>query len=526
VFRAGTRLVEVSVTVLDKKGNAVTGLGQADFTVRDEGQPRPIAFFHYEGAPATAAATAQPTTAQPARPRGVFSNRVELAGGPSRSVTALVLDAVNTPPQALTMARAQMMRYLKALAPGSRVALFHMGLKLSVLHDFSDDAASLRARLEKVASELPPRHVTDFARSVQEAQDFVGLFKHDPVLRALMAESMGRALKAEMETNSAVRRNRLEQSLAGLEALGRHLAGIPGRKNLVWIGGGFALASSGRLGGVDSFETAIRDTARRLAQQGITLYIVDARGLAAPEQAKAAYRGTMSSRGPFAGLANTEEANNNPRTAMNLMASVTGGRYLYDDNDLTSGFQYAVADLRGSYTLGFYAPENGGPAWRKLKVGVKRPGVSVRHREGYAAGAPPPLEWNEETRQAVISNPLGSSIIPLTAKCETTPAGELALTLTIGAASLDSRAEGGNFTAELEVIFADRTAEGAARSQSGKLTVAVPANEWPQVREQGVRTSRQWKPAAGASSVRVVVRDIRSGLYGAVDVPLQGLPGF
>jgi VWFA-related protein len=518
VFRAGTRLVEVSVTVLDRKGNAVTGLGQADFTVLDEGQPRPIAFFQWEGAPAAEAPPAAP-------PAGLFSNRVELAGGPPRSVTALVLDALNTPPPALTMARAQMMRYLRALAPSSRVALFQMGLELRVLHDFTDDAASLRARLEKATFNAPPPRARDFSRSVQEAEDFIGLFKDDPGLRAAMAESMGRVLKAEMASNEAARQSRREQSLAALEALGRHLAGIPGRKNLVWIGAGFAMSSSSGRGGIDSYEDAVRNTARRLAQQGITLYIVDTRGLASPEPVKAAYRGTMSSRGPFAGLARIEEANNDAHTAMNLMAAVTGGRYLYDTNDLAAGFQYAAADLRGSYTLGFYAPEDAGSGWRKLKVSVKRSGLSVRHREGYAAAAPPPSEWDDESRQAALANPLGSSMIPLTVHCEHTPAGELSLALTIGAAGLDFRPEGGSFTAELELVLADRTPDGVGRPQSGRFRAAVPADQLPQVRAQGLRASRRWTPAAGASSVRVLVRDNRSGQYGTVDVPLKRLPG-
>ena len=37
-FRATTRLVELSVTALDKKGQAVTDLRQEDFTIQDEGK--------------------------------------------------------------------------------------------------------------------------------------------------------------------------------------------------------------------------------------------------------------------------------------------------------------------------------------------------------------------------------------------------------------------------------------------------------------------------------------------------------
>ena len=74
---------------------------------------------------------------------------------------------------------------------------------------------------------------------------------------------------------------------------------------------------------------------------------------------------------------------------MTLMANITGGRYFFNTNDLTTGFQQALTDLRGSYTLGFYAPEEPDNKWHKLTVKVKRPRVTVRYREGYLARGRP-----------------------------------------------------------------------------------------------------------------------------------------
>jgi VWFA-related protein len=526
VFRAGTRLVEVSVTVLDKKGNAVAGLAPSDFTVLDEGKPRPVAFFRFEGLSETAVEKPRPAP-------GVFTNKVELAGGPPRNVTALVLDALNTPPQDSAVARAQMMRYLKALTPETRVAIFHMGRQLSVLHDFTDDAASLRARLEKAVIGMPLEGISDFTQSVIEAEQFVNLFADDPAMQKVIEDMMRINLEMEMLANAAARRSRMERSLAAMDSLGLHLAGIPGRKNLVWISAGFSMASvtgamgMGPRGGVENYESMVQKTSRRLAQHGVTLYIVDSKGVAAPPETAAAFRSPppVRGRGRFEPQMDAERISGDPHAAMNLMASITGGRYLYNTNDLAAGFKQAVADLHGSYTLGFYASEEPNDRWHKLKVRVNRSGANVRHRQGYLAySAPPaPVEWSEETWRGVISNPLGSSVIPLTAKCETTPASELTLALTIDADSLDFRSAGENLTADLEVVFADRTLAGSTRSHSGKLVATVLASKWQEVRAQGVRTSRQWKPASDVNSVRVVVRDMHTGQYGTVDVSLKEL---
>ena len=279
---------------------------------------------------------------------------------------------------------------------------------------------------------------------------------------------------------------------------------------------------------LEDHEKMVRQTSQRLAQQGITLYIVDAKGLETARETTASSRGRLPTRGfgNFEPQMDAERASGDPRPAMRLMASITGGRYLYDTNDLAVGFRKTVADLRGAYTLGFYAPEEPDNKWHKLRVRVARPGVNVSHREGYqaAAAASAPVEWSYETWQAVISNPLGSSIIPLTARCETTPSGEIALALVVDVKSFDFRADGGNLKANLQAAIVDRTADGQMRPQFLTLAPSVPAAEWEDLRARGISLRRQWKPAPDVTTIRVVVRDTRTGQYGSVDVPLQALP--
>ena len=45
VFRADTELIQVDVSVLDKRRRPVKGLTAADFTILEDGQPRPVQAF-------------------------------------------------------------------------------------------------------------------------------------------------------------------------------------------------------------------------------------------------------------------------------------------------------------------------------------------------------------------------------------------------------------------------------------------------------------------------------------------------
>ena len=526
-FRTTTRLVELTVTALDKKGHAVTDLRVEDFAVQENGKPRPIAFFKYDGGPPVS------PKALPL-PAGVFTNRVELSPGPPRNITALVLDELNTPPQHSMRVRAMMTRYLKALAPQTRVAVFHMGARLSILHDFTDDGDSLRARIEKSVLSMPLQAETDLERAVIEAEQFVDMFAGDPQMEAMMTEVARQQLEVEMLANAQARRARLERTLASMESLGQHLAGIPGRKNLVWIGGGVSMVSvtgamgMGPRGSVENYEDKVKKTSQKLAQQGIVLYIVDAKGLDIPQSATASSSGIMPprGRGRFEPQQDSESISTDTRPAMELMSSTTGGRYLYNTNDLMEGFKKAASDLEGSYTLGFYVSENPDGKWHNLKASVKRSGVNLRHRKGYLAEemAAAPALWTNETAMSVIANPVGSSAVQMTAYCGPAADGEpgtLQVNLRIEAASLRFEPDGQELQAQIQVIFAERAPNGSARLTTDGATVKVGAGRLEAAQREGLRYTRRLKPAPDSVSLRVVVRDLRTGQYGTVDVPLK-----
>ncbi|MEK6406777.1 MAG: VWA domain-containing protein [Acidobacteriota bacterium] len=76
------------------------------------------------------------------------------------------------------------------------------------------------------------------------------------------------------------------------------------------------------------------------------------------------------------------------QTEMKEFASQTGGRYVYtpQGDKLEEAFTNIVDELRNQYTLTYYPTnQKRDGRWRKLSVGVTRPGLMTRARKGYWA---------------------------------------------------------------------------------------------------------------------------------------------
>jgi Ca-activated chloride channel family protein len=77
--------------------------------------------------------------------------------------------------------------------------------------------------------------------------------------------------------------------------------------------------------------------------------------------------------------------------ALIQLANDTGGKFYYveDKQDLAPAFQHVSDDLRTQYTLGYYAPENGGDknGFRRIQIRLKDPALrakyTLRYRTGY-----------------------------------------------------------------------------------------------------------------------------------------------
>ena len=273
-FRAGTTLIEFTVVATDQDGRHVVDLKPEEVSIVDGGHPRDLAFFHYEGAPPAAIRV----RAQPLPP-GIYTNRPEYAPGPPRNIIAILIDSLNTRAEDQVKVLAHILAFVSAVPSDTRIAIYRTGERVHVIHDFTDDIEGLRKRLVKDGVEAP--------RDNQQ-----GITVQQMIIEPWQAEAMAATMEASLEaayqelagteetSNQFMESRRVEYTMSSLEAVGNHLAGIPGRKNLIWMTSGVpAISAQTRDPWPQNYIASLRRVAQKLASQGIAMYPVEAAGV-------------------------------------------------------------------------------------------------------------------------------------------------------------------------------------------------------------------------------------------------------
>ena len=521
-FRVGTTLIEFSIVAMDGDGKPVTDLRKDEISIREGDRERAVAFFQFEGAwpVASAGAARQPAPLAP----GTFTNRAEqIPGPPARNLTAIVLDAIGVSPASQSAMNARVVKYLENVPSGMRMAVYRVGEHVEVIHDFTDDVEALRERIRRQGAALDPLRpvpTADLTGKAGRASD---------TQRAAMQAAAEAEARMLVSGNWSITAARAELMLAGLEAVGEHLAAVPGRKSLVWLSEG--LPTMFRKQGVThNFEQQIRASAQRLASRGVTLYPVNASGVRTiPLGTDAGGRSAAASPGgpPAVGrnyLAWAKASREN-WASLDVLAEITGGRATHEMNDPIQGVADAAEDLRGSYTLAFYAAGEPDDRWHDLKVTVSRRGVTLRHRQGYLAAktvANYSPAWNDARWRAAGYSPLGSSAIRMDARCERFTGG-VRVHFELRGADLAFRSTGGKLVAEIDVALAQRTPEHPTTLRHDEADLRFTDDPSHDPRAGLVRFTQDWKIDSKTTAVRLMVRDRSTGRYGTLDVPLASM---
>ena len=343
------QLVVLDVVVTDKNGNAVDGLTAKDFQVFEDGKPQRIRSVEPPSAHTLPIATASAGAAailDPAKP-ATFGHA---------PVTILLLDQLNTHFADSSFARRALHDYLikqptVLTQPTTLLGLSDNRLKLMQAFTLDRDALlrALAASPTKYAWEL----------------EVNGKAEHGPI-------------------------DRLDQSLHALEEIAQNYAAIEGRKNLIWVGGGFPTLDPGTISTPDAKE--VKDTLQHvtdvLLDTRVTLYAVD------PTSSMPGMTEITNDEEQMFALATGGDnmaAASDPfgsQDDFNALGPVTGGRVVRGRNDIAQLIGSSIDQGTRFYTIAYSpsADSQAAAAFRKIKVVCLRPGLTANTRSGYYSG--------------------------------------------------------------------------------------------------------------------------------------------
>lgn len=501
VVRSTTRLVKLSVVVHDKHGNPITGLTKDDFTILDKKKPQKVQVFFTR--------TTEPLGhSQEPLPADTFSNRMADQSAPS-SATVILLDGLNTRFSDVAYARAQIVKFLLQIRPQDRVALYTLGTDLTLVHDFTSDATSLLASLQKAGLlkaplQKDPTAVGTSGTAAAPERLSVRLGTPNPNMLDPFLKSINRDEKEFVFVDT------IGRTIQALKEIGNHVALLPGRKNLIWVSGSFVQTSGlqdvelNTPDGSMLFTTGVDSVANTLNNASLVVYPVDARGL-------------------FAYPANPGEFE-----AMDAVAQRTGGRAFYNSNDIFGAIRKAIDDSLVSYELGYY-PEvaKWDGSFHKIRVQVKRPGASVRTREGYFALSDPKItpEVHKSLLAGAMTNLLEADGIGITVHVKKPPSDaverHLSISLVLNSSDLSVESRDGKWNGGLDTMLVQLDVKGVVLGATDDaIEFHLTPEKYKQMAEYGLSYKEDSAIMPGASEVRVVVRDASSGKVGAVKVPL------
>jgi VWFA-related protein len=418
--------------------------------------------------------------------RGV-SNFLDFSGSSPKGATVILFDLLNTMAEDQVNATKQLVDYLKTIRKEDRIALYILGQQLYVVQDFTNDPE----RLVQIAAQIQASELA--GTELRSPAQLISLLR-PPNFTIGSSSSVWVIVPMVygMTDNSAI--NQASATSEALETIARHLKGLPGRKNLVWLSAGFPFAPPTRPRQTqDNFLPQLNRASRALNDANVALYPVDVRGLSA------GYPDVML-----------------------RLADATGGSVAYHTNDLAGAVRTAVAEGEISYMLGFYSTADpSDKTFHELKVKVDRKDVQVRHRSGYYADDTRML--TERDRQELfgelLGSPLNASQVGLTAEAQPDPTipGNYRVAIRVNARDLQFGLQNNRRTAKL--LLATRLESSKDKNvKTTSIPISVPEDQFKDALAHGIPLTSTLAGTPG-ERLRIVVQDQATGFAGALWLP-------
>lgn len=390
VVKISTNLVQVDVSVTDRKGNIVRDLKPEDFEIYENGKKQPLSAFSFISnvRERTEERPKEPGVAAPVPPSTLRPEQV-------RRTIALVVDDLSLSFESTYYTRRALKKFVdEQMQDGDLVAIIRSGAGVGALQQFTSDKRILYAAIDKVKwNPVGNGNIGAFA-----SIDAVPLAPDDEMPAPEPGERTAEGIQREFDD---MRSNYFTVgTLGAIDYVVRGLSELPGRKSVVLFSHGFALTNvdaTGFRNGSPVFSSLRRlvDLANR---SSVVIYAIDPRGLAVTGITAA---DNTSGRTPEQ-IRQVESDRSmqlfETQGGLKYLANETGGFAVVNNNDVSGGVRRVLEDQ--SYYLIGYDPgdETFDPVTRRynrIEVKVLRKDVTVRYRSGF---------FNVEKRDAPARN--------------------------------------------------------------------------------------------------------------------------
>jgi VWFA-related protein len=347
-----SQLVVETVVVKDKQGKLIPGLTAQDFAITEDGAPQKITFCEHQDL----AANALPLPVAPpgseelklykrlARTQ-VAPETPESERYKNRRLLALYFDmsAMRPADQLRALSAAEQFLRTQMTTVDLVAILRYQGGSVDILQDFTADRNKLLSILQTLI-------VGEGQGSVETIDD------------ASSADTGAAFGQDDSEFNVF----NTDRQLSALQTAAKMLGQLNEKKSLIYFASGL------RLNGIDN-QAQLRATVDAAIRAGVSFWPVDARGLVAEAPLGDATQGSPGNSGMYTGAAALATTNNFQQSQDTLfaLAGDTGGKALFDNNDLTRGIVQAQEAISDYYILGYYTSnkvQNG--RFRRVKVSL------------------------------------------------------------------------------------------------------------------------------------------------------------
>jgi len=550
VIRVYTDVVQTDVMVFDKQGHFVNGLKPEDFTLRVDGQPRPIEFFD------RVSAGSAREEAQLSSKAGTPPSDPSVSEPVDRGRTILFyVDDFHISPGDLTLLRKGLLKFIDDdLGQNDEAVITSASGQIGFLQQLTDNKAVLRAAVMRIKAQSPsfvsdgeqPPMNEHQALVIDRSPAAMGSASADPLLQYFIQReiengaisptpsrpgSNATADAAELHVRARARAI-LEQSanfttnvLSSFESLVDSSARRPGRKLVFFISGGFYTDRRN----ADTSQK-IDQITRKATRNGVVIYSLDARALTTGEPQP----GEPVDVTEMTGIVEREQRNelSESREGMTVLAVETGGRTIFDTNALDTSIARAVTETSFYYLLGWRASHEMQTARKPPRVEVSvvnRPELSVRLGHGFAsvtaAGSSKPSatkRQSEKPSESQLRDTLvaayPSKALPVALDLQYQKSDKeilLTASMQIPIESLSLTSEGDKDKAVADVAGFIYNDEGKVVQHFSKRMALTPAasNSMP---DETFTFKYQAVLPPGLYQVRVGTRDERSGKTGTV----------